>query len=180
MEQRNIFHGYAFYSYSQRCRKVQCTYCVSGVNWSPIVTQISLQHPFHPLERQMEFWAAPLLPPGLAMCCKCCSEWWVTNFYTADAVQMATPAWSSKKVENLLHNNCHLPLKATIWGILLLQVNERATGQTLLAHKQEHSLIGKLKQQAVGNPRNQDWWLKWAPSLSLSHWLVLASRWASS
>lgn len=125
------------------------------------------------------FWAAPLFPPGLAMCCKCCSERWVTNFYTADAVQMATPAWSSKKVENLLHNNCCLPPKATIWGILLLQVKERATGQTLLAHRQEHSLIGKLKQQAVGNPRNQDWWLKWAPSLSPSHWSVLASRWAS-
>ena len=114
MEQRTIFYGYTLCSYSQRCRKVQCTYCASGVNWSAIVTQISSQHPFYPLERQMEVRAAPLFPPGLAVCPKCRSEQRVTNFYTADAVQMATPAQSSKKVENLLHNNCHLLPKATV------------------------------------------------------------------
>lgn len=77
-------------------------------------TQISSQHLFSPLERQVEVQAAPLCLPGLAMCPKCHSEWQVTDFYTADAVQMATPAPSSKKVENLLCGNCHLHPKATI------------------------------------------------------------------
>lgn len=43
----------------------------------------------------------------------------------------------------------------------MLQVNKRATGQTIFAHKEEHSLIGTLKQWAVGNPGNPDWRLKW-------------------
>lgn len=147
---RNIYHGYTLYFYSLIYRKVRCTCCALRVNWPATATQISSQHPFYPLkgrwrsEQPHSFLQTWQYAPNAAQ-----SGQWLISVLSR---WHPHPSRSSKNLENLLHNNCHLPPKAIIWGILLLQVNERATGQTIFAHKEEHSLFGRLKQWAVGNP----------------------------
>lgn len=89
VEQRNIFHGYTFYFYSQRCRKVRYTCCALGVNWPAAVNRFPHNILFILWKADGDL-SSPTLssrPGSMPQ-----MQWPMTNFCAADAVHMASPS----------------------------------------------------------------------------------------